>query len=139
MPLVWAHAEYVKLVRSLRDGVVFDMPDRPYDRYVRRRVQAKHAIWSVANKTRTMRPGRMLRVQTTGPALVHWSRDGWATYFDTAAKEAGKLGVWVADLDTTGMQAGAVVVFTIYYLDQERWDGADYRITVTAEEGGEGS
>ena len=26
MPLVWAHAEYVKLRRSLRDGRVFDMP-----------------------------------------------------------------------------------------------------------------
>ena len=35
MPLVWAHAEYAKLVRSLHDGRVFDMPQQPYDRYVR--------------------------------------------------------------------------------------------------------
>ena len=26
MPLVWAHAEHIKLLRSLRDGAVFDMP-----------------------------------------------------------------------------------------------------------------
>jgi hypothetical protein len=26
MPLVWAHAEYLKLRRSLRDGRVFDLP-----------------------------------------------------------------------------------------------------------------
>jgi glucoamylase len=26
MPLVWAHAEYIKLHRSLQDGRVFDMP-----------------------------------------------------------------------------------------------------------------
>lgn len=37
MPLVWAHAEYVKLVRSLRDGRIFDMPRQTYDRYVRAR------------------------------------------------------------------------------------------------------
>ena len=26
MPLVWAHAEHIKLLRSLREGRVFDMP-----------------------------------------------------------------------------------------------------------------
>jgi glucoamylase len=36
MPLVWAHAEYAKLVRSLHDGRVFDMPQQPYERYLRR-------------------------------------------------------------------------------------------------------
>jgi glucoamylase len=35
MPLSWAHAEYAKLVRSLRDGRVFDMPNQAYERYVR--------------------------------------------------------------------------------------------------------
>lgn len=35
MPLAWAHAEYVRLVRSIRDGRVFDMPPQPYERYVR--------------------------------------------------------------------------------------------------------
>jgi glucoamylase len=38
MPLVWAHAEYAKLVRSLHDGRVFDMPQQPYERYVRNRL-----------------------------------------------------------------------------------------------------
>jgi glucoamylase len=33
MPLVWAHAEYVKLLRSLKDGRVFDMPPQTVQRY----------------------------------------------------------------------------------------------------------
>jgi glucoamylase len=41
MPLSWAHAEYAKLVRSLREGRVFDMPHQAYDRYVRRRAASK--------------------------------------------------------------------------------------------------
>jgi glucoamylase len=33
-PLGWAHAEYVKLCRSIAEGRVFDMPRHAHDRYV---------------------------------------------------------------------------------------------------------
>ncbi len=36
MPLVWAHAEYVKLLRSLIDGKVFDTPEQTVQRYLRK-------------------------------------------------------------------------------------------------------
>jgi glucoamylase len=133
MPLVWAHAEYVKLVRSLRDGVVFDMPDRPYDRYVRQKVQASRAIWSAANKVRAMRSGRTLRVQTDRPTLVHWTTDGWSTTHDTAAREAALLNVWIADLETSTFVPGAAVEFTLYYPAEQRWENVNYRVVVTAE------
>jgi glucoamylase len=120
----------VKLVRSLHDGVVFDMPDQPYERYVRQKVQARHAIWSPTNKTRVMGAGRTLRVQTLRPAVVHWSRDGWSTWNDTAAREAWSLGVWIADLDTTTLASGAAVDFTLYYPEAQRWEGYDYRVAV---------
>jgi len=130
MPLVWAHAEYVKLVRSLRDGVVFDMPDLPYDRYVRHNMQARHAVWSSANKTRVVRTGRTLRVQTLRAALVHWSCDGWRTTRDTTAREVSALRIWIADLDTQTIPVGGVVDFTLYYPEERRWEGQNYRVTV---------
>lgn len=130
MPLVWAHAEYVKLVRSLHDGVVFDMPDQTYERYVRRNVQARHAIWSPANKTRVMRAGRTLRIQATHPMVVHWSRDGWNTSQDTDGHEAGTLHVWIADLETSALTMGSAVDFTLFYPEEQRWEGRDYRVTV---------
>jgi glucoamylase len=34
MPLVWAHAEYLKLARSIRDGKVFDLPPAAAQRYL---------------------------------------------------------------------------------------------------------
>ncbi len=34
MPLVWAHAEYLRLSRSLHDGRVFDMPPQTVQRYL---------------------------------------------------------------------------------------------------------
>ena len=33
-PLLWAHGEYVKLRRSIRDGRVFDAPPQPFKRYL---------------------------------------------------------------------------------------------------------
>jgi glucoamylase len=38
MPLVWAHAEYLKLRRSLREGRVFDTPPETFKRYLVMRV-----------------------------------------------------------------------------------------------------
>ena len=34
MPLAWAHAEYLKLCRSLHDGKVFDLPAQTVERYL---------------------------------------------------------------------------------------------------------
>jgi glucoamylase len=34
MPLVWAHAETVKLLRSLQDGKIWDMPPQTVKRYL---------------------------------------------------------------------------------------------------------
>ena len=42
VPLVWAHAEYLKLLRSAVDGKVFDRIDSVYERYCdRRRAERK--------------------------------------------------------------------------------------------------
>ena len=37
MPLMWAHAEYIKLLRSASDGKVFDLIPEVADRYLGRR------------------------------------------------------------------------------------------------------
>ena len=41
MPLVWAHAEYLKLMRSLDEGRVFDMPPQTVKRYLANRQSPK--------------------------------------------------------------------------------------------------
>ena len=130
MPLAWAHAEYVKLVRSLLDGVVFDMPDATYERYVRQKVAGLYTIWSPTNKTRILVRGRVLRVQTDVPATVHWSTDGWLTKHDTLPHAIPRLGVWITDLDTSHLAKGAAVDFTLFYSDEQRWEGRDYRVVV---------
>ena len=57
MPLVWAHAEHIKLLRSLRDGAVFDMPPQGVERYIKGKTGSPLRTWRFNNKIRTM-PGR---------------------------------------------------------------------------------
>ena len=83
MPLVWAHAEYVKLCRSLRDGEIFDRPPQTVQRYLVEKTTSPHVTWRFNNKVRAMPPGRILRIETLAPAIVHWSVDDWRTVHDT--------------------------------------------------------
>ncbi len=129
MPLVWAHAEYVKLRRSLKDGRVFDMPPQTVERYLLRKTGSPLAIWRHNNKIHSLQSGKTLRVEVSEPATVHWSTDGWTTANDTATRDTG-LGVHIADLATQGVVSGGAVTFTIYWSSAQTWEGQDFTLPV---------
>jgi glucoamylase len=129
MPLVWAHAEYVKLRRSLAEGRVFDMPRVAAARYLPTPPASPYALWRFNNKARTMPAGKILRVETRAAAVVHWSGDGWQTVQDTPTRDTG-LGMYVADLPTTGLPAGATVTFTFRWPAADRWEGRNFEVQV---------
>jgi glucoamylase len=129
MPLVWAHAEYVKLRRSLHEGRVFDMPPQTVQRYVVEQTESCHTLWSSNHKCQTIAAGQTLRLQALAPAVVHWSLDGWQTIRDTQTRDTG-LGINVADLPTESLAAGAQVVFTFYWPESDRWEGTNYEVRV---------
>jgi glucoamylase len=129
-PLVWAHAEYLKLRRSIRDGAIFDRPRGAAERYLgATAAPVPFDLWRFNNKIRTMIAGRVLRIETTAPSLVHWGINEWTDVRDVETADTG-LGVWVADLDTGTRPAGDEVVFTLYWPDTETWDAATYRVTI---------
>jgi glucoamylase len=129
MPLVWAHAEYVKLRRSLREGRVFDMPPQPVERYLRGKVISPRTIWCFHQKCRTLPAGRTLRLTTRAPAVVHWSLDGWQTVHDTRLVDS-ELDLFLADLPTEPLSPGARVVFTFYWPEAGRWENTDFEVLV---------
>ena len=130
MPLVWAHAEYIKLRRSLREGRVFDMPPQTVQRYQVDQIGSPYAIWRSNQKRRTMPQGKTLRVESTSPALVHWSADGWQTVHDTSTANTG-LGIHIADLPTERLPAGVNINFTFYWQESGRWENMDYAVIIT--------
>jgi glucoamylase len=129
MPLVWAHAEHVKLLRSLREGRVFDMPPQTQQRYIVEAVRARHALWCPNNKRRAIERGKILRIVLTAPGIVHWSADGWHTIRDTRTRDVG-LGIHFADIADTDLTVATAVDFTLKWLADERWEGVDHRVTI---------
>jgi len=97
MPLVWAHAEHVKLCRSLADGAVFDMPPQTVARYVTRHTPPRVQPWRLNWRAGRIVAGRTLRLDLTAPTSVAWSDDGWATTHVKLTAEMG-AGMHVAEL-----------------------------------------
>jgi glucoamylase len=128
-PLVWAHSEYIKLRRSIRDGKIFDQPPQTVHRYLVEKPVRRIFGWRFNNKARTIPRNKTLRIVMLSPALVHWSIDGWKTVHDTETRDSG-LGIHVLDLPTASLPVGGEAVFTFYWPQENRWEGTDYRVRV---------
>ena len=129
MPLVWAHAEYIKLARSIHERKVFDMPPQPVIRYQAEKTGSKLAAWRFNQKIRTVPPRRNLRIEVLAPATIHWSSDGWKTVTDSKTVDSG-LGIHYADLEAMGLSPGESVVFTFFWPEANKWEGADFQVAV---------
>jgi glucoamylase len=129
MPLVWAHAEYLKLCRSLFDGRIFDQPTQTVERYLVNRTTSDRIIWRFNSKVRSMPANKTLRIETLAPAVVHWSVDGWRTTHDTATRDT-TLGVHLADLETHHLSRGDRVCLTFYWPDAGRWEQVDFLVCI---------
>ncbi len=128
-PLVWAHSEYIKLRRSLSEGKIFDQPPQTVRRYIVEKKQSSCFAWRLNNKCRSIPQGKILRVILYRAALVHWSFDGWQTSIDTQTCDTG-LGTHVADLPSDKLVSGRQIVFTLYWKEEQRWEGVDFSVAI---------
>jgi glucoamylase len=132
MPLVWAHSEHIKLLRSLRDGKVFDMPPQTVQRYQVEKVDSPRASWRFNHKLRRLPQGKLLRIETQAPARIRFTTDGWSTNQDLPTRDSG-LGMHFLDLPSGALKPGAQVVFTFYWPEVDRWEGVDFSVNVSAD------
>lgn len=129
MPLVWAHAEYVKLLRSIHDGSVFDCPPQTKARYIDAANTPRVAVWRPGLRRSSIEVGRTLRIDTAERALVHWSVDEWKTTTDIASRELDD-GLHIVELPTASLAVGSIVRFTFYWPDRDQWLGEDCAVRV---------
>jgi glucoamylase len=128
MPLMWAHAEYIKLRRSLRDGRVFDMPPQTVQRYLVEKITARTAVWRFNQKCVSIPAGYTLRIETVTPATIVWTADNWQSQRVEPAKET-RLGVFYLDIRIAGMSAGAQIEFTFHW-PNDQWEGQNFKVSV---------
>ncbi len=85
--------------------------------------------WRFNNKLDRMPSGKILRLETLVPAVVHWSMDGWRTIRECRTDDTG-LGIHTADFKKEDLKSGQKIVFTFYWPDSRNWERNDFAITV---------
>jgi glucoamylase len=130
MPLMWAHAEYIKLLRSVTDDAVFDLLPDVAERYLNQRGRRDLEVWKHNRQIQSVPAACVLRVQAGEPFMLHWSNDGWKTPIDTAAQTTA-IGLHFVDVVIAAGDR-APILFTFRWLDDGGWEGRDYKVDVRA-------
>jgi glucoamylase len=129
MPLMWAHAEYIKLLRSVSDGRVFDLIPEVASRYLGDRKACQlFEIWKPNRQVRAVKRGYTLRVQVPAPFHLHWTNDEWHTVKDTPSTTT-TFGVGFVDIPIAAGQK-APIRFTFFWPKSNSWEGRDYLVEV---------
>jgi glucoamylase len=130
MPLMWAHAEYIKLLRSTKDGKVYDAIPEVAKRYLGKREQRKQfEVWKPNRHVRFMQAGESLRVQGDAMFSMHWSVDDWQTVHDSTATHTS-LKISYVDVPQTMLPAGTSIHFTFHWTESGHWEGHDFSVNV---------
>jgi len=127
-PLMWAHADYVKLLRSIADQKIFDLVDPVAERYRNDRPRAVIEVWKMNRQVKCMPAGGLLRIQASSPFQLHWSEDEWVTKRDTASTPTS-LGIEYVDIEVASSQS-APIRFTFYWPQKSAWQDEDFRVEI---------
>ncbi len=127
MPLMWAHAEYIKLLRSVCDGVIFDLIPEVAERYRNSHPQPPE-IWKFNRQVRAVRAPATVRVVAQAPFMLHWTLDEWRHAVDTNSTSSA-LGIDFVDVAVPAGQT-APLRFTFLWTSGQRWEGRDFSVAV---------
>ena len=131
VPLVWAHAEYLKLLRSAVDGKIFDRIDAVYNRYSdpkgRRQVRRDLEIYSRRRPIQRLPRGSTLRILDEKRFEIVWSADGWKTVRNCISRGLGYCGFSV---DITPPADAETLLWTMHWPDEDRWLGYNVEVKI---------
>jgi len=129
---VWAHSEYLKLLRSAVDGQVFDCIAEVKDRYgvppAKRAFKSNIEIFQTSRPVAALAAGMTLRVVDTVCFRMVYSLDGWQTNAVMESKPVGYAGCY-ADIPTAAGWSGTIA-FTFYWPGQDKWLGRNFEVVV---------
>jgi glucoamylase len=130
MPLVWAHSEYLKLLRSSHDGQVFDRIPIVEERYARgNHPPSQIEVFKVSRRQiRQIPAGKSLRITSAARFQVIWTADNWQTTHCLDSTQVGYAGSY-ADLPTSPEQTGALS-FTLFWPEEHRWEGRNFEVAI---------
>jgi glucoamylase len=141
MPLVWAHAEYIKLLRSVNDGTVFDLIPAVAGRYLHGQGRKDLEVWKPNRRVRKIASGSVLRILAPGSFRLRWTLDSAASAVASASGEgpppalqesassSSGLGLEFVDITTSPGRA-ATVRFSFQEANPSLPQDTDYEVLI---------
>ncbi len=133
VPLVWAHAEYLKLLRSAMDGKVFDRIDPVYERYStpegRTHIRRGLEIYTRQRPIQSIGAGCTLRILDDDYFGVAWSSDNWETKNSVLSRNWGSAGF---SADIVPPAGAAELQWTLHWPEGDHWLGYNVKVKIEA-------
>lgn len=130
MPLVWAHAEFLKLLATTATGRPVELFEEVENRYGNRRPSAARWHWRETSPFSTLDRGKGLSIEAAQPFALHIGFNGWTEASDRPANCNG-LGIYSVLLEPAELAKYDSLEFTFYDTAADRWSGKDYSIALT--------
>jgi glucoamylase len=129
MPLVWAHAEYIKLCWALENGHPYDQSDVVYERYVLSNSISGGEIWSFKNKLSKTSSTVKLILIVEADCFVRYTMDSWSTMKDVdSINVMGEIHSVI--FEEGSLKNGSTLEFTFFWKQSNRWEGINYQIKI---------
>ena len=124
-PLLWAHAEYIQLLRSSLDGRVFGSIPAVVERYSHKRTAPPEIqFWSFAYPADSINPGQTLCILTKADFQLTYSFDGWTEVQQIDAKDTS-VGIYLTEISIPEHQEEPLT-FTFYWRQSNKWEGRNF-------------
>jgi glucoamylase len=127
MPLLWSHAEFLKLLVAREHGKPLELLDAVAQRYGDAERVAAAWRWREEAPVTLLLMGRDLIIEDREPFELHMGFDGWQRIQDRTATQ-GPFGLWSVRLTVAELAAAEVLDFT----RQRRggWEGLDHHVSL---------
>lgn len=130
MPLLWAHAEYLKLYLARTSRRPIELLSIVEERYGAERPAARVVHWRTDLPAHALPSGRALSVEATEPFTLHFGWNGWRGVEERAAAQ-GPFGVWRVRFEAAELAAHDTLQFTRRF--EHGWEGRDHEVRLGRE------
>ncbi len=130
MPLVWAHAEFIKLATVMQRKLPIEQLAEVVARYAAPRVAAVQ-LWRPQAPGAQLDAARPVLIEGDAPFVLHIGHDGWQGVRDVPSAPTG-LGMHGVHLDGAALATARSLEFTRRFLDGRDWEGRDWRLQMGA-------
>jgi glucoamylase len=127
MPLLWTHAEYLKLLIARDTGKPVELLKSVEDRYRTKPRAADTWHWRTQAPFASLKLGRIFAVEHRGPFVLRYGFDGWQGITERTAV-CGPFGLWGVTLTQSDLEGHGVIQFTRRF--DHGWENIDHEVTL---------